>query len=186
MQSKTLLASLLGLAAGVTAVTTANSTSTSIAAAVQLRLVDLDLGYQKTYFELERAAAGGSGAPTADTVITTYNTTVAAEKQDVESKAQPTMALPEAVQLALCNAYHSLVLNGNTLNNAWAEHAGLFDKTQKNTLQELFTTVNDETSRFFADVAQKVLPVCAAVVQADNAALYQSLNRAVVALDPSA
>ncbi|KAI9037679.1 uncharacterized protein KD926_000095 [Aspergillus affinis] len=173
-----LLASSLALSAAAS-----SYNSTSAAAAIQQRFHELDLGYKYTTTLIGHVAAKTESV-TADDVVSTYNQTAHAEDNNLNMK-QPTAAFPDAIQLVLCETFHTLTLNGIELNNAFTDNADLFNKDQRNTLQEAFTKVNDETGSFFIHVAKVALPECLASLKADISGVYKSLSMVVRALDPA-
>ncbi|KAJ5322431.1 hypothetical protein N7452_010720 [Penicillium brevicompactum] len=184
MQFKTLLfASGLILGASATSAGNATQNATDIAPAVQARLAQIDLGYQKTYLLLNHLGDHTANVTT-DDVIDAYNVTASGENKAL-TKSQPTKPLSESTQLVLCQAYHSLALTGIQLNNAFVDYASHFNESQRDSMQSFFTKINGETGRFYVQVAKPALSYCLATLRADDKVVYDSLLKAVNALDPS-
>ncbi|KAJ5354229.1 hypothetical protein N7541_006793 [Penicillium brevicompactum] len=179
MQFKTLLlASGLILGASATPAGNATQNATDIAPAVQARFAQIDLGYQKTYLLLNHLGDHTANVTT-DDVIDAYNVTASGENKAL-TKSQPTKPLSESTQLVLCQAYHSLALTGIQLNNAFVDYASHFNESQRDSMQSFFTKINGETG-----VAKPALSYCLATLRADDKVVYDSLLKAVNALDPS-
>ncbi|CAG7937143.1 unnamed protein product [Penicillium salamii] len=161
----------------------AASNATDIGAAVQANLNMVDLGLKNTFNQLKHLSASALDV-TAKDVISAYNMTVTAEASDLKQD-QPTKPLADAVQMVLCQAFHSNAITGTELHNAFANNADMFNKDNRNDLQEILTKINDETSHFYTAVALKALPYCKASLKNDQKAIARAIGTASKALDPS-
>lgn len=131
MQPKILLASILAIGASAYPGSNAGN-ATDIAPALQARIAQLDLGYQRTTLLLNHLKDDSTDVtaevfipPNISTyillpalnsllihsyqnIIASTNQTVSAESNDL-SKGQPTQGrLSDAIQLTLCQSYHSV------------------------------------------------------------------------------
>ncbi|KAL4902214.1 hypothetical protein BDW74DRAFT_181063 [Aspergillus multicolor] len=175
-----LLSSVLALGAAASA---SAPNATNVAGTLLNRFAELDIGYQDTVYRLNHLAQG-TGKITANDVVSTFNKTVSSEAKDLSS-SQPSIPFSDAVQLVLCQSAHSVHLSIIAVSNAFTDNAAQFNADQRNTLQDAFTKVNDETGRFVINVASKALPVCLSTIQTDDKAINKALVGAVYALDPS-
>ncbi|KAJ5775252.1 uncharacterized protein N7511_000263 [Penicillium nucicola] len=182
MQFKNIaLATCMALSASVAA----SENATDIAPSIQTRLVQLDLGYQKTGLFLN-ALVNNAGNLTSSGVVNSYLSIVSEESNDLANKTQPAAAtIPDTTQLILCQSYHSMALSGIDLNAGFVNHADLFNKTERAQVRHGLMVVNDETNKFFSDVGQKSLTYCEDSLSLDNQAIRVSIRDAAMALDPS-
>ncbi|KAL4974510.1 hypothetical protein BDW66DRAFT_152802 [Aspergillus desertorum] len=158
------------------------SAEVSIEASILNRLLQLDLGLQGTSILLDRCDEDGANVTLAEVVVF-YNTITAPGQSSIQPFPSP---CDEAIQLSICQAYHTFALTSIKLYNDLADGAGVFDKGLRNNLRDGFNRIYTENAGFVDKVAPVGLPLCLESIQWDCWALNKAFLRAWNALDPAA
>ncbi|KAJ5381772.1 uncharacterized protein N7496_004200 [Penicillium cataractarum] len=182
MQFKNIImAAALTLATSVFAATSPSD----LAIGLQNNIAGLDIGQKQTTLLLNHLSHH-TGDVTPDAIVSSYNATATTEAEDLEmmNMMEIDEAPIESVQLVICQAFHGFALSSIEANNAFVDYAMSFNKAQRKTLREAIAKNKENVSGFLDRVASKALPYCLSTIKIDNAAIYDSLDKASKALDP--